>query len=392
MIAGASALVVALVAGLVAFVFPQVRTPQQVAAEAAPPSSAPITATAETRALTAKVVMRAAVVPGAAVELRPSDALAAAGMVVTAIPAAAATTVEAGRVVVEANGEPLIAMQWPFPAYRDIRAGDTGPDVAQLQKTLAALGYATSSSRVFDDRTRSALKRLYSDRGYKAPSGQSSTSGSGASPAAEPGDGGRSSVAAVGGQNEVFLPARQVLVIPKASSSLTSIPIKVGEKITAETILAKLDAQANTVLASTSPDRASKVKPGATGTLIGAAGEHYAVTVTAVASALAEVPGLGQGVRIDLSFVDPAKAAPVSPSGSTSKLEISTGSTAEGLVVPITAIYSTPDGTSYAIPASDRNKRITVTTGANIDGWVEIRPGSELKEGGSVIIGTTPAR
>lgn len=369
-IGGASVVVAGLVACLVVFVFPQLRTPQQMAAEAAPPPPSAITAMAEKRALSAKAVMRAVVIPGAAVDLRPSDALAAAGTVVTAIPAASAKTVEPGKVLVEANGEPLIAMNWPFPAYRDIRADDAGPDVVQLQKTLARLGYATGSTGVFDVRTRSGLKQLYSDRGYRAPAGSPSSSGT----------------------NEVYLPAHHVLVVPKPSSALTSIPIKIGEKIGAETVLAKLDAQANTVVASTTADRASKVKPGATGTLTGPTGEQYAVTVAAVASSVAEVAGLGQGVRIDLGFGDPARTVPVTSGGASLRLELVTGSTAEGLVVPITAIYSTPDGTSYVIPAEDQNKRITVTAGANIDGWVEIKPGSDLKEGDVVVLGTTPAR
>lgn len=392
MIGGAFVLGAVLIACLVIFIFPQLRTPQQVAAEAAPPSSSPITAAAEKRAPSAKAVMRAVVAPGPAIDLKPSDALAEAGMVVTSVPAASAKTVEVGAVVIEANGEPLIAMNWPFPAYRDIRADDAGPDVVQLQKTLARLGYATGSTGVFDARTRGDLKRFYSDRGYSVPVGQPSAVASGTSPRAGVADGGGGSSSANGGQNEVFLPARHVLIVPKPSSALTSITIKVGEKIVAESILAKLDAQANTVLASTGADRAAQVKPQSAGVLVGAAGERYPVTVTAVASVVAEVPGLGQGVRIDLGFIDPARAAPVSPSGTTLRLEISTGSSIEGLALPISAIYSTPDGVSYVIPASDLNKQIAIITGANIDGWVEIKPGSELKEGDLVVLGTTPAR
>ncbi|WP_422935790.1 peptidoglycan-binding protein [Sinomonas sp. P47F7] len=380
-----------------AFVFPQLRTPQQVAAEAAPPSSSAITATAERRALTAKVVVRAIVAPGATVDLKPSDALVAAGMVVTAIPAASEGSVATGAVVVEANGEPLIAMNWPFPAYRDIHADDSGPDVVQLQKTLANLGYAAGGTGTFDARTRSGLKQLYAKLGYKVPTAESPLGvGGGAAATATPssaggraGGGGGSANGA--GQKEVFLPARSVLVMPSSRSTLTSIPIKVGQKIGGDTVLAKLDGQASTVVASTTADRAAKLKPGAAGTLTGAAGEQYPVKVSAVASSVGEVPGLGQGVRIDLSFVDPARIAPVSAAGTSTRLEISTGSTAEGLVLPITAVYSTQDGASYVIPASDQNRRITVITGANIDGWVEIKPGSELKEGDAVVLGTLSA-
>lgn len=378
----------ALAASLVFFVLPQLRTPQQMAAEAAPPAPSPITAVAERRALSAKVVMRAVVAPGAAFELKPSDALVAAGTVVTSIPAASATTVSIGTVVVEVNGEPLIAMNWPFPAYRDIQADDTGPDVVQLQKTLRGLGYPTGSTGTFDARTRTGLKQLYAKLGYKAPTARPSA----ASGLAGGADSSASSTPAGAVQREVFLPARQVLVIPNPRSVLTSIPVKVGQKIGADAVLARLDGQLSTVVASTTAERASKVKPGATGTLTGAAGEQYPVKVTAIASAVADVPGLGQGMKINLTFADPARTAPVSAEGASTRLEISTGSTAEGLVVPVTAIYSAPDGLNYVIPASDPNRRVAVTVGATIDGSVEIKPGSELKEGDVVVLGTMNSR
>jgi multidrug efflux pump subunit AcrA (membrane-fusion protein) len=58
-----------------------------------------------------------------------------------------------------------------------------------------------------------------------------------------------------------------------------------------------------------------------------------------------------------------------------------------GIVLPITAIYSTQDGASYVIPASDPREHITVDLGENVDGWVAIKGDSALKEGEEVILG-----
>ena len=388
---GVAAVVVCLVLALVV-VAPMVKSPQQAAADAAPPAATPITTKAEKKPLSAKIVLRDAVVAGASRNVMPSDALASAAAVVTALPASGAATLQPGTVLAEANGEPLIAMDWPFPAYRDIHADDHGSDVIQLQKTLASLGYSTSDSGSFDALTQSGVKALYSDLGYvalteNASAETSTTSGSSATGDIKKTDasaGARQAEAAAPKKN-VFVPARDVVAIPKVGAKITAIPLKVGQKITADTVLVKLDGQSNTVVASTTTDRALRIKPGAIGLLTTAEGEQFPVSVTAVAKALTDVAGLGQGIRIDAAFE--GKVAPVTTSGSTVRLEITTANVAEGLVLPITAIYSTPDGNSYVIPAGAPDSRISVTVGANVDGWVEIKPGSERKENASVIVG-----
>ena len=47
----------------------------------------------------------------------------------------------AGDVLVEVTGRPVIALTGPLPAYRDLVVGDIGPDVAQLEQALAAIGF-----------------------------------------------------------------------------------------------------------------------------------------------------------------------------------------------------------------------------------------------------------
>lgn len=379
---------------LVVLVFPTIRTPQQAAADAAPPPPSPITAKVEKRPLSDDIVLRAVVAPGGSIDLKPSDALIAASPVVTGLPAAGAANVQPGTVLIEANGEPIIAMNWPFPAYRDIRGGDSGPDVLQLQKTLATLGYPASQTGTFDAATRLGVVRLYTDRGYTAPKASGATLSDG--PGNVVGATGASNAPqktlisdqAVSGQ--VYLPARDVQTIPAPSSRITSIPVQVGQKLgTADLVLAKLDGKASTVIAATTTDRAGRIAVGNTGTLTaGIPGQQYPVMVTGVASSAEDVPGLGQGIRVDLEFVDPAKAAPVSPNQTTSKLEVTTGAgSAVGIVLPITAIYSTQDGASYVIPASDPREHITVDLGENVDGWVAIKGDSALKEGEEVILG-----
>jgi len=50
-------------------------------------------------------------------------------------------TVRNGERLAEIDGEPLFALTGPVPAWRDLTPGESGPDVTELQKALAALGY-----------------------------------------------------------------------------------------------------------------------------------------------------------------------------------------------------------------------------------------------------------
>lgn len=72
--------------------------------------------------------------------------------------------VASGSVVVEISGRPLIALDLPFPLYRDISPGDTGPDVTAVQEALGRLDrYSQTPTGVFDRPTEAAIEQLYAD-------------------------------------------------------------------------------------------------------------------------------------------------------------------------------------------------------------------------------------
>ncbi|HEY1094435.1 MAG TPA: hypothetical protein VGE61_07010 [Glycomyces sp.] len=73
--------------------------------------------------------------------------------------------VKAGTVLLEVSGRPMIALEGDVPAYRDLKEGDTGPDVEQLQLALQQL-YGTPKTGTFDARTVADVKKLYDHAGY----------------------------------------------------------------------------------------------------------------------------------------------------------------------------------------------------------------------------------
>ena len=91
----------------------------------------------------------------------------AGGSVVTALPAPG-TTVARGGTLYEIDGRPVALMIGTTPAYRALREGDVGPDVAQLQTNLVALGLGGSPAirgdGTFDHATALAVQRWQSSR------------------------------------------------------------------------------------------------------------------------------------------------------------------------------------------------------------------------------------
>ena len=353
---------------------PALKSPDQAAADAQPPAMMPVTAKLENRVLAENVVVRGVIDTGASINLLPSAATVSATPVITATPLAAGASVVPGTVLAEANGRPILAMNWPFPAYRDILKGDHGPDVGQLQTTLAGLGYASSANSVFDRVTQSGLAQLYKDRGYTpALKDAGSTDQSG----------------------EVYLPAAEVIVIPGGRHSVAKMGISVGTvlKDTASP-LALLDTQASKARAALRPDDALKLAAGNAATLRDTRdnAEHQ-MKVSSVAASSAEVPGVGTGVLVTFDFLGPAPAP--TPEGLTMLIRIPSGGTPEPvLAAPITAIYSRADGTDFLTMAGSDPREVTVTPGRNVGGWVEVTPAQQgsISEGQQVVVGMSRER
>lgn len=141
-----------------------VKSPQQLAAEAQPPPLTVLTAPVERRALRDVLVVRGEVQSGRSFDVTPAGEPG----IVTAIKTARGDSVAAGTVLVEVNGRPLVALPGEMPAYRDLRPGDSGRDVAQLQAALASLGFSPGTADgVFGPGTKRALADFYRSLGYQ---------------------------------------------------------------------------------------------------------------------------------------------------------------------------------------------------------------------------------
>lgn len=84
-------------------------------------------------------------------------------------------TLTRGQVLVRVDNRPVVLMYGATPAYRTMEvtshgAAMSGPDVAQLERNLAALGYQVTADGVYTQATADAVKAWQTDLG-EAPTG-----------------------------------------------------------------------------------------------------------------------------------------------------------------------------------------------------------------------------
>ncbi|MCX5177713.1 peptidoglycan-binding domain-containing protein [Streptomyces virginiae] len=167
--------------GSVWWIASQARTPEQRAANAAAPPPSQITGKVSDQQLVERMELTGKVETASRTTITGGRPQGTDRAVVTALPAAAGKSLKAGAVVAEVSGRPVLLLPGRFPAYRDLKAGDKGPDVQQLQRALQPL-YGTAVNGTYGPATVEAVRKLYVAAGYEAPAGQGqSTTGGGGS-------------------------------------------------------------------------------------------------------------------------------------------------------------------------------------------------------------------
>ncbi|GIG65964.1 hypothetical protein [Phytomonospora endophytica] len=149
----------------------QARTPAQVSSEADAPEPSTVTATVQEGPLAASRKFTGELGREVALSVKApatgsENGGGGAEQIVTFLPRESGDEVKNGQSLIEISGRPMIALQGRFPAFRDIKEGDKGRDVSQLQQALSSL-YGTPVTGTFDARTTADVKRLYSALGYQ---------------------------------------------------------------------------------------------------------------------------------------------------------------------------------------------------------------------------------
>ena len=134
---------------------------QATAAAQQPPAN---TAQVERRTLSAMVSQAGILTYRARSDGSPYSVINQARGTYTKLPAAG-QVISQGHVLYRVNDSPVVLLYGSTPAYRTLSAGATGPDVAELNADLVALGYATRAqlsptSASFGSATTTAVEKL----------------------------------------------------------------------------------------------------------------------------------------------------------------------------------------------------------------------------------------
>jgi len=257
------------------------------------------------------------------------------------------------------NGDPVVLLYGPVPAWRSLYEGLTGADVAQLNHDLVALGYASSPDvsalgwDYYSWETVYGVQRLESALGISYPSGS--------------------------------LPLGSVVFEPEALR-VASVQASLGSPVGGPVLTASSDR--HTVTISLDAAQQSQVKAGdpVTVTLPDGAGTPGVISsVGTVAS------GSGGSVTIPVyvSLTHPSAAGTLDQAPVT--VEITVGAVRDALVVPVAALLAQPAG-GYAVEvvaAGGARHLVPVTVGIfdDADGLVQVS--GALTPGQHVVVPAT---
>nr|WP_095873889.1 peptidoglycan-binding domain-containing protein [Streptomyces sp. TLI_235] len=149
-----------------------VRSPAERAADTAPPPGTLLTAEAEMKVLTRSTVTRGQVYPPTRYDVTPAfSSPEITQLYVSALAVKAGDAVANGQLMAEVSGRPLFVLKGAVPAYRDLKPGASGPDVAQLQAALAELGHGRGpdAEGEYGPGTAQAVTDFYHGLGHPAP-------------------------------------------------------------------------------------------------------------------------------------------------------------------------------------------------------------------------------
>ncbi|MBC6468813.1 peptidoglycan-binding protein [Actinomadura alba] len=386
-------------AGLGASVW--VKSPQQVAAEAAPPKASVISAPVEKRVLKQTVVLRGSVAPGK--EIGVSVPAPAEGKsVVTRSVVRKSQRIRAGQVVAEVSGRPMIAMYGRIPIYRDMRPGAKGPDVLQLQAALRNLGYSVGDRPgVFGSSTQAAAKRLYGDRGYDPPTATGPSASPGSGSGSDDSAGGPSTGdASSSGARSIFVKAGEVFFVPKFPARVTSVKAALGREVKG-TLLTLAEGDLVVRGSLSPPDR----KLVDVGDQVRIFSEELELEVRGRVGSIGALDGGppegGEGEAGSGEGQEPAsepghpilvtgvKQLPEKLAAQDVRLTIEAASTSGAvLAVPSSAVYASADGSTQVIELlpGGKQRRVTVRIGATAGGFVEVES-AELAQNDLVVVG-----
>ena len=401
----------------------KIQSPAEAAARTAPPTPSPILVPVEKRVLTSDIITRGTARFGLpqSISLAPSPLKPNTG-VITTLPARG-KQIEEGQVLLTASGRPIFLLQGDIPAYRDLYEGLSGEDVRQLEAALKRLKFNPGPvDGIYDEETNAAVADLYASAGYipftatgeqlakiqtlenelalainekaAAENALAQIVGSNDSAQAAKGevewktflvDRLTEAVEAARHEAESSLPVDELAFLPSFPVRVEEINVKIGDKASGPLMVVTNNQLA--IDSSLPLDEAPLVK---SGMAVAIDEPDLGLKATGVVSHVANTPGTDGVDGYHIYFEVLVDETPVNLEGVSLRLTIPVDSTGEAVtVVPISALFLAPDGTSrLQVEKDGKLEFVVVEPGLSADGFVEVIPvDGTLSEGQLVLVG-----
>lgn len=357
----------------------QIRSPAEVAARTAQPKPSLILVPVEEEVLSTKVVTRGTAHFGSPQKVVvTASGLKSGPQIVTSLPRRGERIV-AGEVLATVSGRPVFVLEGRVPSYRDLGPGMSGPDVAQLERSLRRL--ALNPGRVdgtFDGSTGAAVARLYGRHGFE-PLVATEASLADARPAEA------DLVAGASAQPGIQVPSDEVVFVPRGPVRVSELPTPVGSS--AERPLATVTDSGVVIDGQVPVEQAGLVRAGAK---VVVDEPTLGIDATGRVASVAGRAGTDGADGFHVAFKVAVSDPPAALVGTSVRLTIPIESTRTAtLTVPVTAVSTGPDGGSRVEKSvGGKTEFVTVRTGLSADGRVSVTPEEgSLAAGDRVVVG-----
>lgn len=253
------------------------------------------------------------------------------------------------------SGKPYFVLPGPLPLYRDLSLGDEGDDVSALQRALMQVGYLSYETGRMDSATMEAASSFFASEGFTLSSGRkTAVKNHQVEPSATP----ESPALDDSKTPEVTIPFRQLIVLPVASTTVVS-SLEVGQKVTAESPLARFQAEDNFVEFIAEVQQAGFLKTGQEVSV-----RVVEKLVTGRITSVGPFTDVGNGQRAGHAvMVEPTNRADLALLTPNLSVTVAGQGTAEqALAVPLSGIRQDAEGT-YVLRSSpdDRASKVSAT-------------------------------
>ncbi len=382
-----------------------VQSSTQAAATAKAPQASVITANVTERVLSQSAVFRGDVGSRAALQISMPELPAGSNPVVTSVNVHQGDSVQNGSLLASIAGRPIIVVEGAIPSYRTMQYGDSGVDVRQLQRALLDLGFGVGSDEagLFGQGTSQSVGWLYNRLGYSPIAGESIS---------QPSALGQASGTIGSTPTTWSVRMGEIVFVPKLPAKVDALSIKTGQEIgtvasmgnasgaptnqpVSGSSLLTLGSGSVSVTGSVPLADATSLRPGMEARLDDdLTGGSWRGTIVSVKKESTE-SGSSDGLPQASVSIEPMQNAnmPSSEIGQNIRVTVTEAQTEHKvLVVPISALFSRPDGKTYVRVRDARDERnVPVKVGLNSLGSVEVEPldAARLHKGDRVIIGTS---